>query len=315
MKKSFAILFSLLLLLNLTSCLGGSGADEEDTAEMTIEEKYEASFLLYPAFNDNFQYDVYDHYVAITSYIGSSDNVVIPDKIDGRDVLVIDAGAFPGDYNDEEYKGPRIKSVKLPSSLLRIEDSAFSGLSCLGSISFPETLQTIADDAFSDCYSLKEVTIPESVNYIGAQAFANCSKLASVTIEQQIPTEVLNEEYDINPVEDNEEGRMIGESCFKGCSRLTAAWVPADIFAVGSNAFSLSESPNLVVYGDGKTRIAYFASECLLKFVVLDKEKFDQLAEEVVQKAVAEEQSSTGASQTATATATSANNASSPAKQ
>ncbi len=74
------------------------------------------------------------------------------------------------------------KTIKLPSTLTDIYDSAFFNCFSLENINLPEHLRTIGCSAFGNCERLKAIVIPESVEQIGIDAFENCEKLESVKI-------------------------------------------------------------------------------------------------------------------------------------
>jgi len=78
--------------------------------------------------------------MVITKYIGSSDAVRMPARINGEPVKVIGDKAFFDKYD--------IKAVI-----------------------FPEGVMAIGSEAFAGCYRLRDVTIPDSVTSIGDGAF------------------------------------------------------------------------------------------------------------------------------------------------
>ena len=90
-------------------------------------------------------------------------------------VLIIDEDAFSGCSS--------LKSVRIPSSVTSIGARAFSGCSGLENVEIPNSVTSIGVAAFMGCSSLKSITIPNSVVEIGFRAFKNCSSLNSVTIQ------------------------------------------------------------------------------------------------------------------------------------
>lgn len=109
---------------------------------------------------DGFVYSIFtngsgEEALCIQSYTGDADSVVIPDKVqidvgNGIQTLTVEkiaAGAFAG-------KGMR--SLVLPSSIVTVEDGAFS-----------------------NCAQLTELTLHDNVTYIKDAAFAGCSSLAT----------------------------------------------------------------------------------------------------------------------------------------
>ena len=111
----------------------------------------------------------------IDAYNGTDENVVVPEKLGGKDVVNINSEAF--------YRNDTIKTVKLPSTLTFIGDRAFSECHSLEKIVIPSSVTYIEMEAFSGCTSLSEIEIPSSVGYIGNSAFENCTSLSEITIQ------------------------------------------------------------------------------------------------------------------------------------
>ena len=80
-----------------------------------------------------------------------SDDLVIPDTIDGRHVTALAEGCFRH---------------------------------CVGltSITLPDTLLAIGEEAFKGCTDLRGIEIPESVVFIGESAFAHCTGLEAICV-------------------------------------------------------------------------------------------------------------------------------------
>jgi hypothetical protein len=95
-----------------------------------------------------------------------------------------------------------LMNVKLPASLLRIEQYAFYGCSGLnGSLTLPEGLKFIGESAFQGCSSLDEVVLNENLEVIQKEAFEGCSSLAQ---EITLPRDF----------------QSLGERAFANCSSL-----------------------------------------------------------------------------------------------
>ncbi|MBP3775822.1 MAG: leucine-rich repeat protein [Prevotella sp.] len=95
-----------------------------------------------------------------------------------------------------------LMNVKLPASLLRIEQNAFRGCSALrGSLALPTGLKFIGYAAFQGCNSLEEVVLNENLEVIQGFAFEGCSALAQ---EITLPVNF----------------QSLGESCFANCTSL-----------------------------------------------------------------------------------------------
>ena len=116
--------------------------------------------------------------VSIDAYNGTDENVVVPEKLGGEDVEVIDSRAFS--------ENETVKTVKLPSTVTGIEYAAFSGCTSLSEITIPSSVTEISYEAFSGCTSLSEITIPSSVTWIGYAAFLGCTSLSKITIPSSV---------------------------------------------------------------------------------------------------------------------------------
>lgn len=119
--------------------------------------------LQYPGKTEEFEYLVYETYVAIDRYIGNASEVIVPEKLENLPVKVVD-GFY---YNNNES----IKKITLPESIVIIENAAFQDCFALEEINIPEGVTKIGSDAFESCISLSSLTIPKNVTEIGDNAF------------------------------------------------------------------------------------------------------------------------------------------------
>ena len=111
-----------------------------------------------------------------------------------------------------------LKEVLLPSTVIEIGSSAFSGCSSLKEISAPNAT-IIGSHAFYNCSSLTTVSLPAATE-IGEEAFRNCRSLTTVSLPA---------------------ATEIGEEAFQGCSSLTTVSLPAAT-EIGYSAFSSCSS-------------------------------------------------------------------------
>ncbi|MBO6141639.1 MAG: leucine-rich repeat domain-containing protein [Ruminococcus sp.] len=176
-----------------------------------------------------------DGTVTITGYTGSDINVVIPEKLGGRTVTVLDGQFHAVSGNVGFTSNTNIKSVVLPKTMKVINASAFRNCSNLESIKLNEGLETIKggvwDGAFEGCTSLKSIEIPSTVKYIGDWAFNDCDSLTSVTIPDSVICD--NTIYDMFSYCDNLQSVKIGKgfsiipnSMFSGCTKLKNVEIP-----------------------------------------------------------------------------------------
>jgi len=99
---------------------------------------------------------------------GLKTEVAIPEG-----VTEIGEGAFECSY---------MPSVRLPSTLKKIEKQAFMHAHNLTKITLPDGLETIGDEAFDGCRFKKAIVLPASIKSIGKKAFYGYSYYGSGTL-------------------------------------------------------------------------------------------------------------------------------------
>ncbi len=139
-------------------------------------------------------------------------HIIIPDKIEGHDVIAVHSKAFArSNVHTIEFKGEieiqdsafakasnlqtvhiestpllganafagckKLTSVVIDRGLQTVEANAFDGCSALSTVSLPSTVFAVKDNAFANCTSLKTLTIPDSTTQIGRTILKNCSSL------------------------------------------------------------------------------------------------------------------------------------------
>ena len=110
-----------------------------------------------------------------------------------------------------------LTSVNIPSSVIEIGESAFSGCSSLTNVSIPNKVTTIHNNAFSSC-DLREVVLPNTVTRIGQVAFSGNTNLTSITLSNKL--------------------QSIEYNAFSGCTSLTEIIIPSTVTTIGNVAFS-----------------------------------------------------------------------------
>ncbi|KNY25663.1 leucine-rich repeat protein [Pseudobacteroides cellulosolvens] len=169
----------------------------------------------------------------IIKYKGKSEDVIIPDKINGVSVKGIGDDAFseckeltsitiPQGVTAIHYgvfkDCTKLKSVSMPESLIRIGVCAFSGCTGLTNISIPKGVTSIGLCAFEGCTGLTGIEIPDGVTFIDAYTFRNCSSLASIKLPESL--------------------KSIGSLAFSGCHSLTDIKIPEGVTSIENGAFS-----------------------------------------------------------------------------
>ncbi len=143
-----------------------------------------------------------------------------------------------------------IMSIKIPSSVTKIDSDAFSYYYGLYEITVAEgnpvyksvnncliekatkklivgsnnsvipndgSVEIIGTRAFWNRDGLRRITLPETVKKIEAEAFSSCNELTSITVPISVS--------------------YIGPSAFQGCRKLTSVTVPVSVTDIGAEAF------------------------------------------------------------------------------
>lgn len=217
--------------------------------------------------NKNFEFKVNEDNVSvtITKYIGNGGEVIIPSKIDGKNVTVVGYGAF-------EWLPVDVTSVVIPNTVKTIRTYAFHDCRALESVTIPNSVTKIEASAFALCPMLQNVTIPASVSVIENSVFMGCTSLKAINVDKD------NSTYcDIDgvlfskdksklisyPANGNKnyvipEGvRSIDVTAFVSCDDLISISVPRSISQIGENSFA---------YCDSLEKIFLFKDSCADEF-------------------------------------------------
>ena len=181
----------------------------------------------------DWEFSYYNPGVSVDAYNGTDENVVVPEKLGGEDVKVIDGRAFSENEN--------VKTVKLPSSVTYIGEWAFSGCTSLTEITIPSSVTYIGENTFSGCTSLTEVTIPSSITSIGMWAFSRCTSLTEITIPSSV-TEIENGAFSrctsLSKITIPSSVTRIEDGAFSGCTSLSKITIPSSVLYIGKEAFA-----------------------------------------------------------------------------
>ncbi len=154
------------------------------------------------------------------------------------------------------FSGTPLTTVNFPSTVTRIDDEAFAGMTAwrhpvipgsvqtignhlfwsakIEEIDWPAQLHIIPYETFRDCQQLVRVGIPSTVDSIGNGAFSYCSALPSIHLPEGIRT--LN-------------------ATFYQCTSLAEANIPSTVTYLASGSFSNCKALSHIDIPDGVTYI------------------------------------------------------------
>ncbi len=125
-----------------------------------------------------------------------------------------------GDY--AFYKCSNLKSIDLPSTLLKIGDQSFRGCISIINILLPDSLREMYGNAFQECTSIQLIKIPNSTTIIGDLFFYHCDSLEYINIPSTLT--------------------QIGPRAFQWCKSLKYVQIHPHITNIGESAFEFCES-------------------------------------------------------------------------
>ena len=248
-KLSILFLLSFLLLLSLSACnVSVSEGEGKQNDDEKIQRIIETSALQYPAKNENYYYNVYEDYVAITKYCGTATEVAVPEKIEELPVYVIANRAF------EETE---VIKVKIPEGIVEIWKECFEGCESLETIELPSTLSWVGERAFADCVALTEIIFPAKVSVISSYVCKGCTSLKEVRILA------------------NSNDSAINSYAFSGCTELENVYVTEKITVIAY--YSFSDIPSSVIFHAPKgSAAAKFCAENFFAFDVVENIEGDK---------------------------------------
>jgi len=177
-------------------------------------------------YEDNYVAKFTEGKASIVDYLGSSEDIIIPDTVQGIPVDAID---------DYAFHGKNIKQVSIHSGIKRIGKNAFS-VNFLTHILLPDGLLSIGDCAFR-ANKLTEINIPPSVTSLGKRGFRE-NELVGVVIPASVAfiPEGAFESNKLIAVELAEGITAIEEEAFNN-NCLEKIRIPDSVTSIGPSAF------------------------------------------------------------------------------
>lgn len=127
---------------------------------------------------DDYLFKFNESTAAVAGSLTSSETLTIPSTVEGKNVTII---------MEETFRLNRyIKKVVMPSTIKRVEESAFSECENIEEIVFSENIEFIGRLAFAYCSRLKTLVLPDSLLELGSNAFSCCYSLETVRIGRNL---------------------------------------------------------------------------------------------------------------------------------
>ncbi len=240
MKRKFLVLLAIVACLCISLFAVGCWGNKPDGSTPPSD-----GYEQVGPYTQGLEYELTeegDAYKVVGMGWATDTDIVIPNKIYGKQVVEIDNIAF------EDCD--TLTSVKIGNNVKVIGGYAFEDCDGLIAVQIPDSVTEIKRSAFYHCYNLTSLTIPDSVTYIGENAFTNCSSLTKVnytgTIDRWAMSGIgrdFNCAYKlyINDVEVTEvnltTATEISAYAFYKCSSLTSITIPDSVTSIGDDAF------------------------------------------------------------------------------
>ena len=140
------------------------------------------------------------------------------------------------------YRCRNLSKVTLPSTLRKIETSAFTGTG-IQEITIPDSVSKIEDRAFSQCKQLENIELPVSLKNLGDSVFDNCNELQEVII-------------------DSPKLELIASRTFYNCNNLRSVKIGGGLKTIKYGAFSSCENLESIDLPEGLEYIAEAFDDC-----------------------------------------------------
>ena len=161
--------------------------------------------------SDAWKYRTYRDGVTISKYLGTDNDVVIPNEIDGKPVTRLDGGLF---------EGKAITSVEMPDTIIDIGYNVFEDCDKLTDVKLSNSIKELPDGAFRGCRSLEKIKLPEALEKFSTSAFTftilkelyipkNVREITFGTVMPDIIEYTVDED---NPYFSSQDGMLLNKS-------------------------------------------------------------------------------------------------------
>ena len=258
MKKLVCLLVALCLTAALFSCTDNPKTKQEEVKKPSVTET--------PV--SDFEYEVVkeENRVAITKYIGTSKNVVIPSEIEGLPVTAFEI-TYNADGTTEKgaFEGSDVETVVLGENMRIIGSCAFKDCKELRSVTFPKSTKIVAYKTFENCTKLEIVDLSDTQLFrIDYYAFKGCTALREVKLPECIEEICKEAFYNCTALEKipfPESLRLIEDGAFFNCVSLKSINIPTqlELFTDMQTVFCHNYSLETITFDEGRESIEGYA--------------------------------------------------------
>ena len=165
-------------------------------------------------------------------------------------ITVVCSGAF------KERRA--LRKIKLPETLVEIEEESFRGCGNLKSMTIPSRTLRIGESAFRDCVSMTSLVVENCKTKIGERAFENCAALSDVSLPDGM-TELYGGAFNscksLKGIRLPYNLTVLGESAFSDCVGLESIEIPETVTKIDDLVFNGCTSLAKVELFDGLKKI------------------------------------------------------------
>ena len=176
-----------------------------------------------------------------------------------KSVTMSDKVTSIGDYVFQNCSA--IETIKLPSSLVSLGASVFSGCSVIKTVTIPEGVTAIKNYTFQNCVALESVNLPAELSSIGTYVFKGCTALKSITVPQGVTTISNYTFQNCTALESVTLGsglKSINQYAFSGCSALQTISIPESVTSIGTYVFNGCTALKSITVPQGVTTISNY---------------------------------------------------------